>query len=75
MRDLQVLRQGSFIDKMYTLGWTAPHRFDEDNSLLKRSVARYHAFMDLMASVPGTFLVPTLDIVRARHPVVRVLPR
>ncbi|GJN92341.1 hypothetical protein Rhopal_005371-T1 [Rhodotorula paludigena] len=62
-----VLRQGSFIDKMYNLGWTAPHRFDEDNSLLKRSVARYHAFMDLMASVPGTFLVPTLDIDLAWH--------
>ncbi|GJN92337.1 hypothetical protein Rhopal_005367-T1 [Rhodotorula paludigena] len=52
---MAVIRQGSFIDKMHDLGWTTPGRFDTDDSLLKRSVARYHAFMDLMSSAPTSF--------------------
>lgn len=62
----QVLRQGTFVQKMHDLGWTRPGRFDEDDVLLQRSVARYHAFLDLIASSAGTFCVPTLDIVGCR---------
>ncbi|KAI5476686.1 hypothetical protein MNV49_007400 [Pseudohyphozyma bogoriensis] len=63
-----VLRQGTFIQKMVDLGWTRTGRFDEeDDTVLKRSVARYHAFLDLISSMPSTFCVPTLDIDLAWH--------
>lgn len=41
----QVLRQGSFVQKMHDLGWTAPGFFDkiEDEVALKHAVVRYHA--------------------------------
>ncbi|KAG8820781.1 hypothetical protein FRC17_010054 [Serendipita sp. 399] len=64
-----VLRQGSFIEKMVGLDWTRPGRFvlAGDAAPLVRSIARYHAFLDLMASNPALFLVPTLDIDLAWH--------
>ncbi|KAG8886309.1 hypothetical protein FRB98_001329 [Tulasnella sp. 332] len=62
-----VLRQMSFIDKMVTLGWTEHGRFEEDVDTLTRCVVRYHAFLDLMASSTGKFVVPTLDIDLAWH--------
>jgi hypothetical protein len=57
-----ILRQGGFIDKMVGLGWTQPNRFDhaKDSAPLVRSVARYHAFLDLMQATTSTFYVPTL---------------
>ncbi|KAJ3489796.1 hypothetical protein NLJ89_g11494 [Agrocybe chaxingu] len=59
-----VLRQGSFVQKMYDLQWTRPGFFDEpqDEMALHHATARYHAFLDLMASSPASFFVPTLDI-------------
>lgn len=59
-----VIRQANFIKKMVDLGWTDEHRFsgsDQDTnvSVLVRSVARYHAFLDLMTS-SVTFFVPTI---------------
>jgi len=59
-----VLRQGSFVDKMDSLGWTKPDFFSskEDQVVLHHCVARYHAFLDLMSSSPTAFFVPTLDI-------------
>lgn len=54
------MRQITFVEKMVRFGWTEHGRFDEDNSTLTRSVARYHAFLDLMGSTPGKFVVPTL---------------
>ncbi|GBE89582.1 hypothetical protein SCP_1602450 [Sparassis crispa] len=59
-----VVRQGSFIDKMYAFGWTEPGYFDdkEDELVLVHATARYHAFLDLMSSSPMSFFVPTLDI-------------
>ncbi|KAG9034217.1 hypothetical protein FRB95_013498 [Tulasnella sp. JGI-2019a] len=62
-----VLRQMSFIEKMVNLGWTEDGRFEEDLDTLTRCVVRYHAFLDLMASVAGRFVVPTLDIDLAWH--------
>ncbi|KAG8768001.1 hypothetical protein FRC15_005345, partial [Serendipita sp. 397] len=64
-----VLRQGSFIQKMVELGWTRPGRFDlaSESAPLVRSIARYHAFLDLMAVNPTSFFVPTLDIDLAWH--------
>ncbi|KAL7410857.1 hypothetical protein BDY24DRAFT_417697 [Mrakia frigida] len=89
-----VLRQGSFIQKMTDLGWTQPHRFDENVFLPSRSIGRrvasferlwlalpileltraplsmnyrYHAFLDLMAAHPWTFVCPTLDIDLSWH--------
>ncbi|KAF9515839.1 hypothetical protein BS47DRAFT_723038 [Hydnum rufescens UP504] len=67
-----VLRQGSFIQKMVGLGWTAPGRFSgsagdlNDVHVLVRCIARYHAFLDLMTS-GVTFFVPTIDIDLAWH--------
>ena len=57
-----VLRQGAFVDKMVELGWTTPGCFDQSRDLapLVRSIARYHAFLDLMYENPKEFLVPTL---------------
>ncbi|KAJ7184501.1 hypothetical protein C8R46DRAFT_883048 [Mycena filopes] len=64
-----VLRQGSFVTKMYDLQWTQPGFFDsaEDEVALQHSIARYHAFLDLMSSSPVSFFVPTLDIDLAWH--------
>ncbi|KIP02258.1 hypothetical protein PHLGIDRAFT_130825, partial [Phlebiopsis gigantea 11061_1 CR5-6] len=64
-----VIRQGSFIDKMHLYGWTEPGAFDkpEDEVVLQHAIARYHAFLDLMATSPGAFYVPTLDIDLAWH--------
>lgn len=60
----QALRQGSFIQKMHDLGWLDLDRFSDDDTILSRCVARYHAFLDLISSAPSSFFVPTLDIVR-----------
>ncbi|KAI0792057.1 hypothetical protein C8Q75DRAFT_805098 [Abortiporus biennis] len=59
-----VLRQGSFIEKMHGFGWTTPGYFDDanDEAVLVHATARYHAFLDLLSSSPGSFFVPTLDI-------------
>ncbi|KAI6008032.1 hypothetical protein EDC04DRAFT_2777713 [Pisolithus marmoratus] len=65
----QVLRQSSFTQKMYDLGWTAPGFFDseEDAVVLKHCIARYKGFLGLMTNSPGSFFVPTLDIDLAWH--------
>ncbi|KAJ7084822.1 hypothetical protein B0H15DRAFT_847725 [Mycena belliarum] len=64
-----ILRQGSFVAKMYDLQWTQPGFFDstEDEVALQHAIARYHAFLDLMSSSPASFFVPTLDIDLAWH--------
>ncbi|KAI6043661.1 hypothetical protein EDC04DRAFT_2951511 [Pisolithus marmoratus] len=64
-----VLRQSSFTQKMYDLGWTAPRFFDseEDAVVLKHCIARYKGFLGLMTNSPGSFFVPTLDIDLAWH--------
>jgi hypothetical protein len=63
-----VLRQGSFVDKMVEMRWTQPGRFDHTRDLapLVRSIARYHAFLDLMSQTPDSFFVPTLVSFRYR---------
>lgn len=42
----QVLRQGSFVQKMHGLHWTEPDYFDsrEDEIALQHAIARYHAY-------------------------------
>ncbi|KDQ51291.1 hypothetical protein JAAARDRAFT_73757 [Jaapia argillacea MUCL 33604] len=64
-----VVRQGSFIAKLYELGWMETRRFDmkEDGEALPFAVARYHAFLDLVASSPSEEFVPTIDIDLAWH--------
>ncbi|KAF9465390.1 hypothetical protein BDZ94DRAFT_1160104 [Collybia nuda] len=66
-----VLRQGTFIEKMQKLGWVGLSNNQEKETALQHAVARYHAylsfscsprFLDLMASSPTKFFVPTLDI-------------
>ncbi|KAG1725508.1 hypothetical protein EDB19DRAFT_1883221, partial [Suillus lakei] len=59
-----VLRQASFVKKMVDLGWTEPAYFanEVDAVALQHCVARYHAFLNLMAESPASFFVPTLDI-------------
>lgn len=41
-----VVRQGSFIDKMYNFGWLHPGCFDSklDEIVLLHCIARYHAY-------------------------------
>ncbi|KIM29339.1 hypothetical protein M408DRAFT_328973 [Serendipita vermifera MAFF 305830] len=64
-----ILRQGAFVEKMVHIGWTQPGSFEYEHNLapLVRSIARYHAFLDLMRAHPTTLLVPTLDIDLAWH--------
>ncbi|KAG2370303.1 hypothetical protein BDR07DRAFT_1265614 [Suillus spraguei] len=59
-----VLRQASFVKKMVNLGWTEPGYFanEVDIVALQHCVARYHAFLNIMAESPASFFVPTLDI-------------
>ncbi|PPQ83878.1 hypothetical protein CVT24_006423, partial [Panaeolus cyanescens] len=59
-----VLRQSSFIQKMYDLGWTRQGFFDgfDNEIVLHHAIARYHGFLDLLSSSPASFFVPTLDI-------------
>ncbi|KAG5642978.1 hypothetical protein DXG03_001826 [Asterophora parasitica] len=60
-----VIRQNSFAQKMRALGWT-DSSFDADEAM-RHAIARYHAFLDLMASGSTSFCVPTLDIDLAWH--------
>ncbi|KAG8913386.1 hypothetical protein FRC01_004572, partial [Tulasnella sp. 417] len=62
-----VIRQMNFVEKMVHLGFTEQARWEEDRDTLTRCVVRYHHFLDLMASTPGNFIVPTLDIDLAWH--------
>ncbi|KAF9055637.1 hypothetical protein BJ165DRAFT_433608 [Panaeolus papilionaceus] len=59
-----VLRQASFVKKMYDLGWTQQGVFEGlgNEVVLQHAVARYHGFLDLLSSSPTSFYVPTLDI-------------
>ncbi|KAF8317035.1 uncharacterized protein EI90DRAFT_2943755 [Cantharellus anzutake] len=61
-----VIRQGAFVKKMVGLEWTRPGHFDVGHQhravhVLVRSIARYHAFVDLLSSAL-MFFVPTIDI-------------
>ena len=42
-----VLRQGTFVGKMYDLGWTRPEYFHgkQDELALHHALARYHAYV------------------------------
>ncbi|KAL0579996.1 hypothetical protein V5O48_001999 [Marasmius crinis-equi] len=64
-----VLRQASFIQKMVDLKWTAfsSSTESEENEILLHAIMRYHRFMELLASSPKSFFVPTLDIDLAWH--------
>ncbi|KIK41875.1 hypothetical protein CY34DRAFT_84653 [Suillus luteus UH-Slu-Lm8-n1] len=59
-----VLRQASFVKKMVDLRWTEPGYFANqlDTAALQHCVARYHAFLNIIAESPASFFVPTLDI-------------
>ncbi|KAI9467246.1 hypothetical protein BJY52DRAFT_57416 [Lactarius psammicola] len=59
-----VLRQGSFVKKIYDLGWTSSSYFEKhgDAAVLHHAVVRYHAFLDLMSSSQHMLVVPTLDV-------------
>ncbi|OJA14891.1 hypothetical protein AZE42_13114 [Rhizopogon vesiculosus] len=64
-----VLRQALFVKKMVDLGWTEAGYFSSEVDVvaLQHCVARYHAFLSLMAESPASFFVPTLDIDLAWH--------
>jgi hypothetical protein len=55
-----VMRQGNFIQKMVNMNWTNPNHFANDVEPLRRAIARYHSFLDLMAARRGKTIVPTL---------------
>ncbi|KAH8828834.1 hypothetical protein DL96DRAFT_1595733 [Flagelloscypha sp. PMI_526] len=62
------LRQSSFNDKMFKLGWTHPGVFNGDEErVLVHCIARYHAFLDLLSTDSRGMGVPTLDIDLAWH--------
>ncbi|KAH7092848.1 hypothetical protein BKA62DRAFT_65279 [Auriculariales sp. MPI-PUGE-AT-0066] len=56
-----VQRQGGFIERVVRFGWTADGFFDaiEPANGLVSAIARYHAFLDLVRTVPG---IPTMDV-------------
>jgi hypothetical protein len=59
------MRQANFIGKMKGMGWLASGRFDGDGSaafLLQKAAARYHAFLDLMTTMPRDMLCPSKSI-------------
>ncbi|PVG00354.1 hypothetical protein CPB86DRAFT_871885 [Serendipita vermifera] len=64
-----VLRQSTFVAKMYEMGWSKPGQIPQDQEManLVRAVARYHAFLDLLSQSSYNFWVPTLDIDLAWH--------
>ncbi|GAA5957022.1 hypothetical protein JCM3765_005383 [Sporobolomyces pararoseus] len=67
---MATIRQSNFVEKMRDLGWTSREwlsTLPEENEILIRCVARYHAFMDLLSSSFSLFAVPTLDIDLAWH--------
>jgi hypothetical protein len=57
-----VLRQSSFVSKMYDMGWSKSGQIprDQETANLVRGVARYHAFLDLLSQSSYNFFVPTL---------------
>ncbi|KAF8076953.1 hypothetical protein FPV67DRAFT_1473294 [Lyophyllum atratum] len=59
-----VIRQGTFIKKMHELRWTEAGFFNSeiDEVALHHAIARYHAFLDLLAASPKSQFAPTLDI-------------
>ncbi|PCH42480.1 hypothetical protein WOLCODRAFT_120640 [Wolfiporia cocos MD-104 SS10] len=59
-----IIRQGSFIDKMYEFGWTDSAFYQDENEqiVLEHAIARYHAFLDLISTSATPLYVPTLDI-------------
>ncbi|GAA6017826.1 hypothetical protein JCM11491_004636 [Sporobolomyces phaffii] len=67
---MATLRQAQFIEKMHQLGWISPGWLEtppDENEILIRCVARYHAYMDLLSSSLFILAVPTLDIDLAWH--------
>lgn len=59
-----VMRQANFIGKMKGMGWLEPGRFEGGDEsgrafLLQKAGARYHAFLDLMTTMPSGFLCPS----------------
>ncbi|KAG8904961.1 hypothetical protein FRB99_000963 [Tulasnella sp. 403] len=66
-----IKRHMRFVDKMVEFGWTEYGRFgnDSDESVapLRRAVAQYHAFLDVMSYNHDEFMVPTLNIDLAWH--------
>jgi hypothetical protein len=59
-----VIRQTSFVDKMHGLMWI---RSPALAGTLRRGIARYENFLDLMKRYPRAVMVPTLDIDLAWH--------
>ncbi|GAA6058673.1 hypothetical protein JCM10212_004084 [Sporobolomyces blumeae] len=64
---MATLRQSEFISKMSHLGWTSPEWILSEEETLYRCVARYHAFLGLLANHLSLMAVPTLDIDLAWH--------
>ncbi|KAJ9091282.1 hypothetical protein QFC21_007271 [Naganishia friedmannii] len=68
-----VMRQAGFIGKMRGMGWLDVARFGGEGGgggdvyLLQKAAARYHAFLDLLTTMPAGSLCPTLDIDLAWH--------
>ncbi|CAG8761654.1 13355_t:CDS:2, partial [Acaulospora colombiana] len=64
-----VLRQSTFVAKMYEMGWSKPGQIprDQETATLVRAVARYHAFLDLLSQSAYSFFVPTLDLAWHTH--------
>lgn len=57
-----VMRQANFIGKMKEMGWLEPGRFEGGVGavfLLQKAAARYHAFLDLMTTLPRGMLCPS----------------
>ncbi|WYZ44591.1 hypothetical protein EsH8_VII_001027 [Colletotrichum jinshuiense] len=58
------MRQGSFVEKMYTIDWLhSPNA----RGTMDRLIQKYHRFMLIMTENPLSLCVPTLDVDLAWH--------
>ncbi|KDQ63934.1 hypothetical protein JAAARDRAFT_51991 [Jaapia argillacea MUCL 33604] len=64
-----VFRQSTFTTKMHDIGWTDPSFLESTrgNVVLRYTIVRYHAFLDIFSSHRHESLIPTLDISLAWH--------
>lgn len=69
LSNIQVLRQGSFVKKMYDLLWTQPGFFDrhEDEVALQHSIARYHGYATRLPPVNVQLIILTDSLTLCRR--------
>jgi hypothetical protein len=57
-----VIRQGTFVQKMYKLDWLHSHSPTDLPQLMERFIAKYNVFWKIIVDNPSKMVVPTLDV-------------